>query len=169
MQTNRSNLVLIGMPGSGKSTVGVVLAKRLGKGFVDTDLLIQAAAGRTLQQIVDEEGYEALRAAEEAALIGLDTANHVVATGGSAVYSTAGMANLKGQGVLVYLEVGLPTLQERIGDFSARGIAMRPDQSYAQLYEERVVLYRQHAEIKVDGSGPTTEAVCERIEAALDG
>ncbi len=167
--SNRTNLVLIGMPGSGKSTVGVVLAKRLGKGFVDTDLLIQAAAGQTLQQIVDAEGYEALRAAEEAALVGLDTSNHVVATGGSAIYSERGMARLRGQGVVVYLAVDLPLLQERVGDFSARGIAMRPEQSYAELYQERVELYRRHAEITIDGAGPTTEAVCERIEAALGG
>lgn len=161
------NLVLIGMPGSGKSTVGVVLAKRTGRGFVDTDLLIQAAAGKTLQQIVDAEGYTALRAAEEAALAGLRVESHVVATGGSAVYSEPGMAHLKAGGLAVYLEVSLATLRQRVGDYSARGVAMRADQSFEDLYEERVALYRQYADLTVDGEGPTTEAVCERIEAAL--
>ena len=165
---DRPNVVLIGMPGCGKSTVGVVLAKRLGLGFLDTDLLIQAAAGRTLQQIVDAEGHEHLRDAEERAVLSVDAAGAVIATGGSVVYSPTGMAHLRQQGVLVYLEVDLPTLVTRVGDHSDRGLAKRPDQTFEELFEERVALYRQYAEITVDGSGPTTEAVCERIEAASD-
>lgn len=166
--SQRTNVVLIGMPGSGKSTVGVVLAKQTGRGFIDTDLVIQAMRGQTLQQIVDAEGYEVLRQAEEEALLSLDVTNHVIATGGSAVYSDAGMAHLKTLGTVVFLEVDLPALEARVGDFSQRGIAMRPDQSFADLFEERVRLYRQYAELTVSAGDSTHEVVGQQIAAALD-
>ncbi|MEQ8847959.1 shikimate kinase [Botrimarina sp.] len=163
------NVVLIGMPGSGKSTVGVVLAKRTRRGFVDADLVIQQAEGRTLQEIVDAEGAHALRAAEERAVLSLAVRGHVIATGGSAVYSREGMEHLAASGRIVYLAVDLPTLQQRLGDYSQRGVAMRAGQSLADLLAERDPLYRRWADATVDATGPTTEAVCERIEAALDG
>lgn len=166
--SQRTNVVLIGMPGSGKSTVGVVLAKQTGRGFIDTDLVIQAMRGQTLQQIVDTEGYEALRQAEEDALLSLDVTNLVIATGGSAVYSYAGMAHLKTLGTVVFLEVDLPALEARVGDFSQRGIAMRPDQSFADLFEERVRLYRRFADLTVSAGDSTHEAVGLQIAAALD-
>ena len=165
----RTNVVLIGMPGSGKSTVGVVLAKRLGMGFVDVDLVIQSAEGRTLQDIVDTEGYVALREAEERAMLSLQVDNAVVATGGSAVYSEPGMAWLRRHGRVILLRVDLATLQRRVGDASRRGIAMRPGQSFASLFEERAPLYEAAADLAVDAAGPTTEAVCERVETALGG
>ena len=129
------NIILIGMPGSGKSTVGVILAKHCGKGFIDTDLLIQAAAGRTLQDVVDNEGYLALRKLEEEVFLGLRATDTVIATGGSAVYSRPAMEHLKSAGIVVFLDADLPTLRSRVNDFGSRGLAKRPDQSFEQLYD----------------------------------
>ncbi|TWT99772.1 Shikimate kinase 1 [Botrimarina colliarenosi] len=164
----KTNVVLIGMPGSGKSTVGVLLAKHLSRGFVDTDLIIQTNHGKTLQQIVDGAGHAALLDAEEAAVRSLDVENHVVATGGSVVYSAAGMAHLKAIGVLVYLATDLATLEARVGDYTMRGLAKRPEQTLADLFAERQALYEQYADVTVETAGLSHDAVCARVEAALD-
>ena len=158
-----SNIVLIGMPGSGKSTAGVILAKKMSMAFVDTDVLIQVSEQRTLQQIVDTQGHKALRRIEEALLLKLEVRNHVIATGGSAVYSDAAMAHLKSAGWVVFLDADLATLQQRVGDFSARGLAKRPDQSFSQLFDERLALYQKHADITVCCAGMAQETVCDRI------
>lgn len=163
MTKNPSNLVLIGMPGSGKSTVGIILAKKTSLSFVDTDVLIQASQQQSLQNIVDTQGYAALRKIEEALLLGLSLKNHVIATGGSAVYSDNAMNHLKSDGRIVFLDVDINTLTRRIGDFSARGIAKRPGQSFAELFEERLTLYKRHADITINGAEMTHEAVCNTI------
>lgn len=163
----RSNIVLIGMPGSGKSTVGVLLAKRLALGFVDTDLLIQAAEGRTLQSIVDGDGYRVLRGIEERELLGLELEHHVIATGGSAVYSAEAMAHLRRSSTIVFLEVTLATVEQRIGDFSLRGISKRDDQSLAELFAERHKLYSRAADIVIASDGLSHEEVCDHIIEAL--
>jgi shikimate kinase len=152
-QTDPKNIILIGMPGCGKSTVGVLLAKRLGLGFIDTDLLIQQKTGRTLQDIVDREGYQALRRIEEDVLLKLDVQRQVISTGGSAVYSNRGMCYLKSGGVVVFLDIPLPVVMQRIGDYSLRGISRRPDQSLEALFEERLELYSEYADIRVKGEG----------------
>ncbi|MBZ2168689.1 shikimate kinase [Marinobacter sp. F4216] len=162
LKTNQ-NIVLIGMPGSGKSTVGVLLAKRLGMGFVDTDLLIQEKAGRTLQDIVDEDGYQALRHIEEEVLLELDVHHQIISTGGSAVYSDAAMARLKGNGVVVFLDIPLDLVIQRIGDYSARGISRRPDQSLDDLFDERFALYSRYADISIKGEGRSQDEVCEAV------
>ena len=151
------------MPGSGKSTVGVILAKKTSHNFVDTDVLIQTLQRRTLQDIVDKEGYAVLRRIEEAALLGLSVQNHVIATGGSAIYSDQAMAHLKSDGILIFLDVDLATLESRIGDFSSRGLAKRPDQSFAELLDERFSLYNKHANITIHCGGMTQEQICESI------
>ncbi len=163
MSQTHSNLVLIGMPGSGKSTIGVILAKKTSRDFVDTDLLIQSSQERTLQDIVDTEGHIVLRKIEESVLLDLSVQNHVIATGGSAVYSEQAMNHLKSDGVLIFLDVDLETLESRVHDFSTRGLAKRPDQSFAELFEERVVLYTKHADITIKCAELTQEDVCERI------
>jgi shikimate kinase len=163
MARTPSNFVLIGMPGSGKSTVGVILAKKTSRDFVDTDLLIQTSQGRTLQGIVDRDGYTALRDIEERVLLGLRVHNHVIATGGSAVYSDQAMAHLKSDGLVIFLDVDLATLQSRIPDFSTRGLAKRPDQGLAELFEERFGLYAKHADITVRCGRLNQEDVCARI------
>jgi shikimate kinase len=158
-----SNLVLIGMPGSGKSTVGVILAKKTSRGFVDTDVVIQTSQGRMLQDIVDREGHAALRAIEERALLDLRVRNHVIATGGSAVYSDRAMAHLKSDGLVVFLDVALATLERRITDFGTRGLAKRPEQSLADLFAERFTLYARYADIRIACEGLNQEEVCARI------
>ncbi|SFN25032.1 shikimate kinase [Marinobacter pelagius] len=161
------NLVFIGMPGSGKSTVGVLVAKRLGLGFVDTDLLIQQEAGRTLQEIVDQNGYQALRKIEEQVLLNLTIENHVISTGGSAVYSDVAMRHLKSNGTVVFLDIPLDVVIERIGDYSLRGISRRPDQSLAELFDERFALYSRYADVTVKGAGLTHDEVCEAVLSAV--
>ena len=163
MERAPSNLVLIGMPGSGKSTVGVILAKKTSRSFVDTDVLIQTSQQRTLQDIVDRDGYATLREIEEELLLSLSIQNHVVATGGSAIYSDQAMTHLKSDGILIFLDVDFATLESRIRDFSSRGIAKRPDQSLADLFDERFALYTKHADITIKCGGLTQEDVCARI------
>jgi shikimate kinase len=158
-----SNLVLIGMPGAGKSTVGVILAKKTTRDFVDTDVLIQTSQSRTLQDIVDTDGYSVLRKIEEDILLGLSVQNHVIATGGSAVYSEQAMTHLKSEGVLIFLDVNLATLESRVRDFSTRGLAKRPEQSFAELFDERLALYVRHADIAIKCDSMTQEEICERI------
>ena len=159
----KPNIVLIGMPGAGKSTVGVILAKLTSRDFIDTDVLIQLAEGRSLQDIVDRDGYMVLRKIEESILLDLRCNNHVIATGGSAVYSGAAMNHLKSSGTVVFLDVDLPTLDVRIHNVHTRGLAKRPDQSFEDLFEERLVLYRKYADITVDSTTLSQEEVCERI------
>jgi len=163
MARTPSNLVLIGMPGSGKSTVGVILAKKTSRDFADTDLLIQKSQGRKLQDIVDHDGYAALRKIEERVLLDLCVHNHVLATGGSAVYSDPAMAHLKSDGLVIFLDVDLATLESRIRDFSTRGLAKRPEQSLPELFDERFGLYAKHADITIKCSRLTQEDVCARI------
>ncbi len=170
MADNPYNIILVGMPGSGKSTVGVILAKLMSLSFVDTDVIIQTQQGRSLQDIVDGEGYLALRKIEEEVLLKLDCRNHVIATGGSAVYSRAAMNHLKSNGIVVFLNVDLETLKFRVHDFDTRGLAKRPDQSIDDLFAERFALYRKYADITVDCVGLTHEEVCARIvKAAKEG
>lgn len=160
---SRSNLVLIGMPGSGKSTVGVILAKRTSRNFVDTDVLIQISQQRTLQDIVDTDGYLALREIEEEVLLGLSVRNCVIATGGSAVYSDSAMVHLTSSGRVIFLDADIPTLESRVHDFRTRGLAKRPDQEFADMFSERFALYTKYAEITIKASGLTHEEVCELI------
>jgi len=165
--SERSNVILIGMPGAGKSTIGVLLAKRLGKAFVDTDLLIQQAEGRTLQQIVDHGGHLALRPIEERELCALDVRDHVIATGGSAVYSDRAMRALADHGHIVYLYVPLPLVEARVTNLGDRGLSKGEDQTLADIYAERTPLYAQYADITVECAGLDQEAIVERIRDAL--
>jgi len=163
----KSNLTLIGMPGAGKSTVGVILAKNLGLGFVDTDILIQEREQTTLQQILDKRGHLALRSIEEAVILDLEVENQIIATGGSAAYSEPAMQHLQRLSTIVFLDVDFATVQRRIHNFSSRGIAKTAEQSFADLFAERQALYRRYADIIIDASRLDQEEVAAQIAREL--
>jgi shikimate kinase len=160
-------VILIGMPGAGKSTVGVLVAKHLGLGFVDTDLLIQERAGRRLQQILDDDGYQELRRLEEEAIVALDTRGAVIATGGSAVYSERAMRHLERNGTIVYLKAGCDLLIARIDDYELRGIANPGGQRFEEIYRERTPLYERRADAVVEVDVLTQEQVARSVVAAI--
>lgn len=144
------SIVLVGMPGAGKSTVGVLLAKELALDFIDTDLLIQRQQQKTLQEIIDDSDYQALRQIEEQIILEHIFSDAVVATGGSAVYGAKGMQKLKAVGPVVYLSCAHEELQKRIHNYHSRGIACHPGQSFEALAAERDELYRQYADHEVE-------------------
>ena len=145
-----TNVTLIGMPGSGKSTVGVLLAKTLGYRFLDTDLLIQQREKALLQDILDQRGVAGFLDVEEAAICTLDCTGTVIAPGGSAVCRARAIGHLKALGKVVYLHVPLGELERRIRNITTRGIAMEPGQTLADVYAAREPLYRQYADLTVD-------------------
>ncbi len=163
MKPSKSNIVLIGMPGSGKSTVGTILAKMTSRNYLDSDILIQISEKRSLQNIIDTEGHMVLRKIEEKYLLSIQCENHIIATGGSAAYSDIAMKHLQGLGKVIFLNADLPTLKSRINNFETRGLAKRPDQSFSSLFDERQTLYHRYADIVIQSSGFTQEEVCEEI------
>jgi len=144
-----TNVVLIGMPGAGKSTVGVILAKNLSKKFIDTDLLIQNTYEMCLQDIIDKHGYIELRNIEEKEILRMNVGNAVIATGGSAVYSEKAMNHLKESGKIIYLKNDITELLGRIKNFETRGLAKKKEQSFEDLFLEREALYTSHGEITI--------------------
>lgn len=162
------NIILIGMPGAGKSTIGRTLAKRLSYSFIDTDDSIRELEGCSLQNIIDEQGYGTLKEIEEKALCNLALNGHIIATGGSAVYSRKAMDHLKQKGVVVFLDVDLPILKARINDYETRGLVKRPDQNLKDLFKERNTLYRTYTDILVECSHMTEKEVIEEILLKFD-
>ncbi|MEM1187001.1 MAG: shikimate kinase [Pseudomonadota bacterium] len=158
---------LIGMPGVGKSTVGVILAKRLGLEFRDTDISIQTRERRTLQQILDSEGHIYVRHVEEEVLLEVPLDGCVAATGGSVVYSPKIMERLSAAGPMVYLRADVQTLQERVAANPERGIASSPEQSFEDIYNERTPLYERYATHTVDAVSGNADAVATLIVQAL--
>ena len=167
--SDMSNIVLIGMPGAGKSTLGVVLAKILNRGFIDTDLLLQAQLGCTLQDYIDSHGAQALIAAEGRALCCVAASNSVIATGGSAVYSADGMKHLSELGDIVYLQISYESLVDRLVDLDERGVVMTggASMSLGDLYQERAPLYERYANVVVNVDGLSITAAARRVAAAL--
>jgi shikimate kinase len=163
------NIILIGMPGAGKSTVGVLLAKRLGYNFIDTDLLLQTQQRGRLQEIIARAGMERFKEIEADTLCSLAATHSVVATGGSAVYSARAMARLRALGQLVFIDIPLDELLTRVHDMDTRGLVIGPGESYEQLYLERQPLYEKFAEVTVAGGGMTVEAVAAEIEEQVCG
>lgn len=158
-----NNIVLIGMPGSGKSSVGVILAKYLCMNFIDTDLIIQKNAGKTLQKIIDEDGLDRFLEIENDVLIDLNCANTVIATGGSSIFSTNGINHLKATSIVVYLKISYPSLVNRINNIHTRGIVMRANQSLKDLYDERHPLYEKCFDIKIDCDKLTTQECVKKL------
>ena len=161
-----NNITLIGMPGAGKSTLGVVLAKILGYEFLYTDILIQKEK-RRLYQIIDEEGEEGFKAIENRVNASIDTENTVIATGGSVVYCSEAMEHLKSIGKVVYLSLSLESLEKRLGNLKKRGVLLKEGQTLKSLYEERVPLYEKYADIVVDEEGKDLEASLQALLETL--
>jgi len=161
------NIVLIGMPGCGKSTVGVLLAKALGYDFIDCDLLIQKRCGMKLQDIINTRGIDAFLAQEEAVLSSLETDGCVIATGGSAVYSDTAMMHLKRNALTLYIALPLGEIEQRLTNIRTRGVAMSAGMTIADLYAERCPLYERYADITLNAAMQSIEETVERAAALI--
>ena len=154
------------MPGAGKSTVGVLLAKAMSMHFIDTDISIQMAQGDQLQDIIDELGLDEFAKIEEQTLLSIAARNTVIATGGSAIYSDAAMAHLQEDAITIFLDVDLDRIEHRISNFSSRGVAIEPGENLATLYKKRKPLYEKFADITINSSDLTLEdTVTKTVEA----
>lgn len=162
-----NNITLIGMPGAGKSTLGVVLAKILGYEFMDSDLLIQREEKRRLHQIIEEEGTEGFKAIENRVNASIETENTVIATGGSVVYCEEAMEHLRKIGKVIYLRISLESLEKRLGNLKKRGVVLKEGQTLKDLYEERVPLYEKYADLTVSEEGKDLEGSLQAILETL--
>lgn len=156
------------MPGAGKSTVGVVLAKILGYEFVDSDIVIQKREGRLLRQIIEQEGLDGFVEIEGDVNAHLNVKNSVIATGGSAVYHKGAMEHFQETSQIVYINLSYETLVSRLGDLEKRGVVLKKNQTLKDLYEERQPLYEKYADIIVDGEGKTVEQLMITIKEKLN-
>ena len=163
----KNNVILIGMPASGKSTVGVILAKILGYNFVDADIEIQEREGRKLPDIIASDGVEGFIAIENRINSQIEVEKSVIATGGSVVYGKEAMDHYKNIGKVVYLKVGMDVLSKRLKDVKQRGVVMREGQSLISLYNERTPLYEKYADITIDEGNKTMEEVVADLLSAL--
>lgn len=161
------NIILIGMPGVGKSTVGVILAKLLGYSFVDTDLVIQKKEKKLLKDIIAEKGIDGFIETENRVLSTFSADNSVIATGGSVVYGKEAMANLSANSIVVYLKLDYNKLRYRLGNIKNRGVVIRKGQSLNALYKERVPLYEKYADIIIDENGCNIEKTVNKIMSEL--
>lgn len=160
---NKNNIVLIGMPGAGKSTVGVVLAKKLGYAFVDADLVIQSWEGKLLHEIIEERGVEGFWMLEETVGESIEAERTVIATGGSAVYGENAMTHYRQIGTVVYLSLPLTETRERLGDLNERGVTLKEGQDLDSLYAERLPLYERYADVTVECEGLQIREIVEKI------
>ena len=161
------NIVLIGMPGCGKSTVGVLLAKALGMAFVDTDVVLQAREGRKLQQMIDDMGIDAFLKKEEEAILSLCCERTVIATGGSVVYGQSAMKHLHAHGTVFYIRLPYEQIERRLQNLATRGVTLRQGQTLRDLYDERVPLYEAEADVVFDGSEGDIEQTVAALAARL--
>jgi len=159
----KRNIVLIGMPGVGKSTVGVILAKVLGYQFVDSDLIIQKEEKRLLKDIIEEVGAEGFIEVENRVNASLDVTDSVIATGGSVVYGKEAMEHLREIGIVVYLALPYEDISKRLSDIKGRGVVLKERQTLKDLYEERTVLYEKYADVRIDETGLNVEETIEAI------
>ena len=164
----KNNIVLIGMPGVGKSTLGVILAKELGYEFIDSDLLIQRRERRLLREIIEQDGVDGFLEIEDQVNSALRAERAVIATGGSVVYGSAAMEHLREIGTIVYLQLPYGELEKRLGNLHNRGVVLRDGQTLKSIYEERCALYERYADIVINESGLDLEESLETVRWALD-
>lgn len=167
-QRERSNIVLIGMPGVGKSTVGVILAKMLGYQFIDADLLIQRQEGRLLREIIERDGVDGFIEVENRVNASIEAEHAVIATGGSVVYGADAMRHLKRIGMLLYLYVPYEVLEKRLADIHGRGVVLREGQTLWDLFLERTPLYEKYADLRVSEEGLSIEGTVEQMIRKLN-
>lgn len=165
----KPNIVLIGMCGVGKSTVGVLLAKELAMDFVDTDLLIQSAERRSLQEILDDKGIEIFCRLEQDYILALNTENTIIATGGSVVYSDKAMQHLSVSGLVVHLDLDFESVEKRVVNLYSRGVVMHRNETLKSLYEKRLPLYRKYAQVTIDCAAKTQQEIVTQIIDSVSG
>ena len=163
MRPEAKNVVLIGMPGVGKSTVGVLLAKRIGYGFLDTDILIQTREGKSLRQLIERFGPQGFCRLEARHILSVALGGHVIATGGSVVYDADAMRHLRSGGRRIHLDLDLDSLQRRLDDVVSRGVVISPGNDLRGLYEERQPLYLANCDVTIDTTGLAPSQVVDRI------
>lgn len=164
----KDNLVLIGMPGVGKSTVGVILAKVLGYEFLDSDLLIQKEEKALLREIIDEKGLDGFLDIENRVNSSIEASNAVIATGGSVVYCQEAMQHLKEIGTIIYLKLDYSILRRRLGNLKGRGVVLREGQTLKGLFDERTPLYEKYADVVVDEKKLDVEQTLQKILEELE-
>lgn len=169
MGKEKSNIVLIGMPGSGKSTVGVLLAKRLGYSFVDVDLVIQEKEGKLLKEIIEEQGEGGFLEVEERVNAELEVTRTVIAPGGSVIYGRKAMEHLKSIGTVVYLKINCEELTRRLGNLKDRGVVLREGMTLKDLLEERIPYYERYADVTLDETGMESGDVVDKLRAYFEG
>ena len=165
----KPNITMIGMPSSGKSTVGVLLAKRLGFSFVDVDIVIQEKEGRLLKEIIADEGMDGFLKVEETINAGLDVKMSVIAPGGSVIYGEKAMKHLKEISEVVYLKMSYEEMEKRIGNVVDRGVALKPGFTLRDLYNERVPYYERYADIVIDEEGKTPGQTVDELRGIIEG
>ena len=161
------NITLIGMPGAGKSTVGVVLAKRMGMDFIDTDLIIQKEYNKTLAEIINEKGIEEFKKVENDVISKLELDNTIIATGGSAVYGKEAMKHLRDISKVVYIQLSEENIEDRLGDLNERGVVLEDGETLQELYDERIPLYKKYAHIIVNANDMVLREVVKNIEKVM--
>ncbi|MBD8925486.1 MAG: shikimate kinase [[Eubacterium] rectale] len=164
----KDNIVLIGMPGVGKSTVGVILAKMIGYQFTDADLLIQKQEGKLLHEIIAENGTDGFIEIEERVNASIEASHTIIATGGSVVYGKKAMEHLSRIGTVVYLKVPYDTLEKRLEDIKGRGVVLKEGQTLRTLYDERTPLYEKYADIEISEDGLNVEQTVEKLLERLN-
>jgi shikimate kinase len=165
MFEKHKNIILIGMPAVGKSTVGVLLAKRLGWSFLDTDLIIQVGESEKLQDILDSQGMENFCALEEQYVLTVHCENHVIATGGSVIYGEKAMEHLKSMGTVIHLDLYPHSLEKRLKNLSSRGVVMAKGQDIETLYTQRHPLYSRYADMTIECNGLSMDEIVNQIES----
>ena len=164
----KSNITLIGMPSAGKSTIGVLLAKRLGYSFVDADILIQEKEGRLLKEIIAQEGMDGFLQVENRVNASIQVSRSVIAPGGSVIYGKEAMEHLKEISTVVYLKMSYEELERRIGDVVDRGVALKEGMTLRDLYDERTVYYERYADLTIDEEGMTPGQTVDLLRSMLE-
>ncbi|QNM04343.1 shikimate kinase [Qiania dongpingensis] len=168
MRYNWKNITLVGMPASGKSTIGVLLAKRLGYKFIDSDLLIQEQEERLLKEIIEEEGLDGFLAIENQVNRDIAADKAVIAPGGSVIYGEEAMEHLKEIGTVVYLKISYEDLEKRLGNLHDRGVALKDGMTLFDLYQERVPLYERYADVTIDETEKTSGQIVDELRMLVE-